>query len=136
MVVLIDTNIIIDFLLSREPFYEAASDIMKKCASKELNGYVAIHSIPNLWYILRRIPEMQRREWLRDICSVLQVAGANHEDILRAIDNKEFSDFEDCLQDRCAARVGANYIVTRNVIDFTNSAIPALTPEDLLEQIR
>ena len=93
MVVLIDTNVIIDFLLSQEPFYKAAADVMTKCADKELSGYIAIHSLPNLWYILRKIPEMQRREWLRDICSVLQVAGASHEDVLKAIDNKLFRRF-------------------------------------------
>ena len=136
MVVLIDTNIIIDFLLSREPFYTAAADVMIRCANKELTGYIAIHSVPNLWYILRKIPEIQRRGWLRDICSVLQVAGVSHEDVLRAIDNKTFSDFEDCLQDRCAVRAGASYIVTRNVADFTNSMVPAITPEGLLEQIK
>ena len=135
MVVLLDTNVIIDFLLSRDPFYGAASDIMTKCAKKELSGYIAIHSVPNLWYILRRIPETKRREWLRDICNILQVAGASHEAVLEAIDNQTFRDFEDCLQDRCAVSAGARYIVTRNVVDFTSSAIPAITPEDLLKEI-
>ena len=53
MTVLIDTNVILDFLLTREPFYEAALKIVEKCASGELKGYIAFHSIPNLWYILR-----------------------------------------------------------------------------------
>ena len=136
MVVLLDTNVIIDFLLSREPFYRAASDIMTKCAEKELIGYIAIHSVPNLWYILRKIPEEKRREWLQDICGILQVAGASHEDVLRAIKNRAFSDFEDCLQDRCAEGIGASYIVTRNVTDFTSSTIPAITPDDLLKEMK
>ena len=136
MVVLIDTNVILDFLLSREPFYKAASEIMTKCADQELTGYIAIHSIPNLWYILRKIPETLRREWLQNICSILQVAGASHEDVLKAIENRQFHDFEDCLQDRCAVGVGASYIVTRNVVDFTTSTVPAITPEELLENIR
>ena len=57
MVVLIDTNVIIDFLLKREPFGEAAEKILQKCAQKQLTGYMAFHSVPNIWYILRKIPE-------------------------------------------------------------------------------
>ncbi len=53
----------------------------------------------------------------------------------QAIDNDTFSDFEDCLQDRCAAGAGAKYIVTRNVSDFGNSEIPAILPEELLLKI-
>ena len=135
MVILIDTNVVIDFLMGREPFCGSASEIIEKCADKELTGYIAIHSIPNLWYILRKVPEIRRREWLRDICSILQVAGASHEDVLKAIDNHAFSDFEDCLQERCAAGVGAEYIVTRNEVDFAASEIPAISPENLLKVI-
>ena len=47
MVVLIDTNVIIDFLIMREPFFEASSNVIRKCAEGELKGSVAFHSIPN-----------------------------------------------------------------------------------------
>lgn len=135
MTILIDTNVIIDFLLTREPFYKAASEIIKKCADGEMTGYIAFHSIPNLWYILRKIPEDKRREWMADICSFLQVAGASHEEVLRAIRMKEFRDFEDCLQDKCAKNVSAKYIITRNVKDFNNSDVLAVCPEDFLKVI-
>lgn len=64
MVVLIDTNVIIDFLMTREPFYKASSEIIDKCSRKELLGYIAFHSLTNLWYILRKVPEDLRREWI------------------------------------------------------------------------
>ena len=72
MVVLIDTNVIIDFLIAREPFYNSALQVIKKCASGEVNGYIAFHSLPNLWYILRKIPEETRREWLEKICKIFE----------------------------------------------------------------
>lgn len=112
---MIDTNIIIDFLLTREPFYQASSEVMTKCANRELTGYIAFHSIPNLWYMLRKIPDDKRREWLFDICRFLRVTGASHEEVIKAINMKEFQDFEDCLQDRCAKEIDAQYIITRNV---------------------
>lgn len=133
MVILVDTNVIIDFLITREPFYKSSSEIIEKCVAGELDGYIAFHSIPNLWYILRSIPEDKRREWLSDLCGFLQVAGASHEEVLRAIRMTAFRDFEDCLQDRCAKSVGAEYIITRNAMDFGNSDVPAISPEDFLK---
>ena len=85
MVILIDTNVIIDFLITREPFYKTASEIIERCADGRLSGYIAFHSISNLWYILRKVPEDKRREWMKDICNILRVAGASHGEVLRAI---------------------------------------------------
>lgn len=135
MVILIDTNVVIDFLITREPFFKASAEVTMKCANGELEGCIAFHSISNLWYILRKIPEDKRRKWLTDICGFLKVAGADHNEVINAIQNKEFRDFEDCLQDRCAKSIGASYIVTRNVADFNGSEIPAVTPEDFLTVI-
>lgn len=133
--VLIDTNVIIDFLLNREPFSGLAAEILQKCAKKELVGYLAFHSIPNIWYILRKVPEKNRRAWLKDLCSFLYVTGAGHEEVLKAIENERFGDFEDCLQDKCAKRKGARYIITRNVSDFAESEVPAISPQDFLKVI-
>lgn len=135
MVILVDTNVIIDFLTTREPYFDASSKVIAKCANGELTGYIAFHSIPNLWYILRKVPDDMRRKWLIDICEFLTVAGVNHDEVLRAIRMKDFKDFEDCLQDRCARNIGAKYIITRNAADFTNSEVPAVSPEDFLAGI-
>lgn len=133
MVVLIDTNVILDFLLTREPAYKAASDIILKCANKEIKGYIAFHSISILWYVLRKVPEEKRRNYLIDICNLLQVTATSHNEIIKAINMIEFKDFEDCLQDRCAKNVSADYIITRNTLDFTYSEVPAILPEDFLK---
>lgn len=85
MVVLIDTNVIIDFLVAREPFYDSALRVMEKCASGEADGYMAFHSLPNLWYILRKVPVETRRLWLENVCKVLKVASASQEAVMAAI---------------------------------------------------
>lgn len=133
MVVLVDTNVIIDFLITREPFYKASAEVISKCANGELEGYIAFHSVTNLWYLLRKVPEDKRREWMADICGVLKVIGANHEEVLNAIYMTEFKDFEDCLQYKCAKSVSADYIVTRNILDFSESDIQAVLPENLMK---
>lgn len=135
MVVLIDTNVIIDFLVTREPFYKSASMVIEKCSNGELEGFVAFHTIPNLWYIFRKIPEEQRRIWIEKICDCLKVVGASHESVVKAIKMNNFKDFEDCLQDRCAEEIKADFIVTRNIADFSESKVPAIEPETLLKII-
>lgn len=136
MVVLVDTNVIIDFLITREPFYNASAEIISKCANGELKGHIAFHSVANLWYILRKVPEDKRREWMADICSFLKVVGASHEEVLNAIKMAEFKDFEDCLQDKCGKSVSADYIITRNTTDFSKSDVKAILPEELLELLK
>ena len=132
MAVLIDTNVIIDFLTTREPFFEASEKVLTKCSEGEVEGYLAFHSVPNLWYILRKAPEEERRKWLLDLCSFLKVAGANHEEVLKAVRMTEFKDFEDCLQEECAVAEVVDYIVTRNPADFKKSRVKVIEPDDFV----
>ena len=76
MRVLVDTNILLDDLLGREPYFDNADKIIKLCADKKIQGYMAAHSIPNIFYILRRdMSEENRREVLLSFCSILKVEG-------------------------------------------------------------
>lgn len=136
MVILIDTNIALDFLAVRQPFYHSAKAVLQACANDEVQGYIAFHSLPNIFYILRKnYSDKDRRSMLEKLCLVLQVTGASHDRVCEAIARDDFSDFEDCLQDECAGEVSADYIVTRNVDDFKRSHVKAITPEELLQRI-
>ncbi len=137
MVVLIDTNLVLDVLEKRMPFYEASYAILTYCAEQKFVGYIALHSISNLYYILRKCySPAERRRLLLGILKVLRVANAQHENVINALERNDFSDFEDCLQDECAKQVDADYIVTRNIVDFSTSDISAILPERLLEILR
>lgn len=93
---------------------------------------MAAHSIPDIFYILRKdLPENARRELLLKLCEILKVEGLDHLKIVSSLNRWDFSDFEDCLQAECAAAVQADYIVTRNVKDFRKCSIPAITAEEL-----
>ncbi len=136
MVILIDTNVALDFLTMWQPYYGDSRNVMQACADEQLQGYIAFHSLPNIFYILRKgYSEADRREMLKKLCLVLKVTGAGHEKVCEAIEDNEFSDFEDCLQDKCADEIFADYIVTRNVEDFQYSKVKAITPKKLLEII-
>lgn len=80
--------------------------------------------------------EEDRREALKDICQIVKVEGIDSFKIISALDNVDFADFEDCLQEECAVAVSADYIVTRNAKDFVASRIPVILPDQFLEKYK
>lgn len=136
MVILVDTNVILDFLTMRQPYFGDAKNVIQMCAEERVEGYLAFHSLPNIFYILRKShSEADRRKMLKKLCLVLKVTSASHEKVCDAIENDAFSDFEDCLQDECAQEILADYIVTRNIEDFQCSKVKAVTPQEFFKII-
>jgi len=133
MVVLIDTNVVIDFLSKRENFYEEAEIIFDRCADGTLFGCIAINTLSDIFFIFRKTYSVSKRKsMLNDLCEFIRVVGLEHEEAVAAITNDGFDDLEDCLQNECAEKAGADYIITRNIKDFVNSTVPAVTPSDFL----
>lgn len=136
MVVLIDTNVLLDFLLGRDPYFSNADKIIKLCAEQKIQGFMAAHSIPNMFYILRKDMSVEaRREVLLNLCDILAIEAIDSVKVIAALKNSAFIDLEDCLQSDCAGEIKADYIVTRNIKDFETSEIPAILPEDFLKLI-
>lgn len=134
LTVLVDTNIVLDILERRAPFYEASNQILSYCASGKIKGYIALHSISNIYYILRKhFSAEDRRRLILGLLDFLTLAAASHEDVKHALRRDDFPDFEDCLQDECAKRVSADFIITRNIDDYPMSMIPAITPTSFIE---
>ena len=137
LTVLIDTNVLIDFLTDREPFTKNAKEIILASQKKTVRAFLAAHSVTNIFYILRKVYTMaERKRFLLDLCKSVSIVELGDALIFNALRNDEFDDIEDCLQAECAWAVGADYIVTRNIEDFARSKIPAILPEDLLEKAR
>jgi len=135
MKILIDTNVLIDYLSGREPYFTLADEIIKLCRDKKIVGYMAAHSVPNMFFILRKeYTGEERRTMIKSLFDMLSVSGIDEKTLLPALDRENFKDFEDCLQDECAVAVSADYVVTRNVKDFINGKVTALTPEDFLQE--
>ena len=133
MNILIDTNVMLDFLTERESFFYGADKIMQMCKQKKITGFIASHSIMNAFYILRKNFSIHdRREMLRDYIKLVTVVGIDGNSIDRALQREDFLDVEDCLQDECALRCRADYIVTRNIGDYKHSRVKAITPDEFL----
>ena len=130
---LIDANVIVDYLLVRQPQFSDSTRVLSVCQNNVVKGYVAFHSLPSIWYTLRKNNVPDRRVALTEIIDFLEVTGAPHSEVVSAIKNENFPDFEDCLQEKCAVTAGADYIVTGNIKDFKTSSILAVTPAEMLE---
>lgn len=108
--------------------------VVQYCAFKTVQGYIAAHSVSNMYYILRKMySDAERRKLILNYMRFLTVAGIEHGQMVEALNRGSFKDFEDCLQDECALGINASYMVTRNIKDFDSSKVPAITPERFLE---
>ena len=68
MKILIDSNVLIDYMTVRTPFYEDAREIMKLCSDKKVYGAIAVHSIPNIYFILRKeMDDATRRKIIKNL---------------------------------------------------------------------
>ena len=113
-VLLIDTNILLNYITNREdPYLEQSVEIVRKCAIGECTGYIAFHTLSTLWYVLRKRSDSVRRQNLKDLCEIFTVAVASQEEIIDAIEKDFFEDFEDCLQDKCVNFPQFLYIYTK-----------------------
>lgn len=132
----VDTDVIFDFLLRREPFALDAALLFNAGRQGRLQLHVSALCISNIYYLLRkRIGHKETLEKLRALLRLCEVLGVNGRVILDALE-AQFKDFEDAIQYHSALNhSGIDVIVTRNVKDFTASAIPVMTAGGLLQAL-
>ena len=135
MKILVDTNVILDVLCNRPEFVEASSKLWKYCQVDQIQGQISALSGPTIVYILRKELTPQKTEQLiQQITMIFKIVDLKSSD-LKAAAEMFTSDYEDALQMCQANRIGADYIITRNIRDFKDSKVPALKPSELLERI-
>jgi predicted nucleic acid-binding protein len=135
MRLLIDTNVILDLLLAREPFMEPARALLKKIQAGQAEGFVTANSITDIVYLCRKdYPLAVIRKEILKLLDLIDVVGVARDDIIEAFD-MGFSDYEDALQSCCAIKEDVDFIVTRNEKDFVKSKVKPIRPEDLLKQV-
>ena len=134
MQILIDTNVILDWLMHREPFSENAKYIMEEAMFGNVEGYLTVHTFSDLFYILRKdIDVSKRKQLLLLLCEYFHIIVENKETIRMALLNERWNDLEDGLQMQCAIEKNLDYIVTRNKKDFSSSKVKAILPEEWIE---
>ena len=129
----INTNIVIDLLAKREPFYEETAELFSLADKKKVTLIVSALTFANTNYILSKIKDTKvAREILSRFKVLVTVADLNDKIIELALNDKSFSDFEDGLQHYSALEHEAEIIITRNLKDFKNSDIPVMTAQSFL----
>ncbi len=132
---LIDNNILLDFALNRPPNPLAARELIHRIETTATTAFVAWHTIATCHFILQRdINRATARAFVEQMVSLLTVAPVGHQSLLYAL-SLPMRDFEDAMQVAAAQAAGVQYIITRNIRDFTNSPIPAITPEQALQDL-
>jgi len=134
---MIDTNIFLDVLAEREPFYVNSKAVLELCEGKKIYGFLSASSVTDIFYLIRKTLHSAEAAYkaLGFIFDIAKVLTVTNEDVLNAYLRKA-SDFEDCLMAMCAKSNQCDAIVTRNKKDFLPFGITLLTPEELLELYR
>ncbi len=135
MRLLIDTNILLDVLMKREPYFQDSALIWKLCETNSAEGHVSSLTIANLIYVMRKELNPEKiGEVIKKLKLIFRLADLCASDITRAAELK-WDDFEDAVQSATAERIHADCIITRNVRDFRESKTIAFTPAEYLARI-
>lgn len=136
MKVLIDTCVILDVLQSRKPFCEDANSLFLAAANNRIKGYISANAITDIYYIMHRYTHDDKtsREIINKLFVLFDVLDTLGTDCKRALLSKT-TDYEDAVMIETALRSGVDYIVTRNISDYSYASIKVCTPGELLKII-
>lgn len=136
MRVLVDTNIILDFLLEREPFFQVADLLFQEINAGRVVGNVTATTLTDILYIARKHTRSveQARQAILETLTVMVICPVNRA-ILEAAFVSGLADFEDAIQVFCAIEQGLDAILTRDAKGFLNSSIPVLSIPELLRRL-
>jgi len=132
----IDTNIVIDLLSRREPYYDEAATLFSLADKKQIELTMSSLSIANTSYaLLKQMDSNKAKSVLRKLRLIVRILPLDDKIIGLALNDENFKDFEDGLQYFTAIENGQDLIITRNLKDFKNSELPILTAKQFIESI-
>ena len=134
MRILLDTNILINWLVETNLKHKDSSQIVKMCLKGTIEGFVTSHSLTDAFYVLRKYHHSieDRKRFILIMVYNFTILTEDAQKFLEVLDDELFFDLEDGLQMKCAEYAHLDYIVTDNLKDFTTSTIPVLSIEEAL----
>jgi predicted nucleic acid-binding protein len=133
--VLLDTNIIVDVALERQPFFGNSETVLSLVEQGQIEGYISASSFGDLFYIIRKQKGRDLAlEFLREIVAFCQVATVDSITINMAL-TVNFKDFEDAIQYSTAVLNHLDVIITRNPVDFPVTTPRIILPEQLIQEL-
>jgi predicted nucleic acid-binding protein len=133
----IDTDVIIDFIIDRQPFSREAAQVFTLIDQRKVKGYSSALSYSNIYYVLRNYASHKKvitmLNELSDLVGILKV----DDDIIKASLASDFKDFEDAIQYYTAQEYKRiDVIITRNIKDHKKSSVPVMTPETFMKTFK
>ncbi len=131
--VLLDTNIVLDIALKREPHFELSARTFELIDSKQIIGYITATTVTDIYYISRKEKGKEIAiEFISNLIDIVDIIGVDKNVIVKAL-NSTLDDFEDAVQVSAAEYNEIETIVTRNKTDFVNTGLEILTPKELID---
>ena len=134
MKIFIDTNVLIDLLIKRQPSYSSVVKIFDTTLKRKDTIVISNLSIINAHYVVKKIAGVQEktlRTALHNICATCEIAPLNVGITIKSLVS-EFKDFEDATQYYCALENDCDVILTNNEKDFKHSSLPIINPDEFL----
>lgn len=136
MKVLFDTNIVLDVLLSREPYLNNAIALFDAVEKQIIQGYLCATTITTIDYLATKtLGKENSKIAVSKLLELFIIAEVNRSTLVSAL-SSEFSDFEDAVLFHAGVDAGVDTVVTRNVKDFKTAKLPIYSPDDLLQLIQ
>jgi len=132
----VDTNIVIDLLSRREPFFEEAANLFSLADKQQIVLTVSSLTFANTSYtLLRQMDSNKTKSILRKLRLIVKILPLDDKIVGLALNDETFSDFEDGLQYFTAINNAQDIVITRNLKDFKHSKLPTMTAKQFIETI-
>ena len=146
MRIFLDTNVILEYFIEREDV-QTAAHLFNRLQEENDEMYISAGSFYTMLFLmdkyLKKVLGMKgelRIEALRSlavkILKNVTVVGHDNEGLLRGVEDKQYKDLEDSCQNQAAIAVGCDYLITYNMKDYPESALPVLSPTDFLSRVK
>ena len=134
---MLDTNVIIDVLTSREPWNKSAEKIFLMGANHLVDMYITASSATDIYYLLRKFIKdtKQSKQIMSKLYSLISILDVTATDCIEALDSS-IADYEDAVVEKVAISKKMDYIVTRNIKDYQAGMIEAILPDDFITMMR
>ena len=132
----IDTNIVLDLLAKREPFYESSAKLFSLADRNVIQLSVSSLTFANTNYVLSKLKSTsEAKEILRKFKLLVHIVSLSEKIVDLALNNSAFKDFEDGLQYYSAIESNQDIIITRNQKDFKSSLLSIMSAEEFLSSL-
>ena len=133
MKILFDTNVILDVMILRPPFYKASALLLAEVEKKNLDGYLCPTTVTTLYYLTKKVKGKNTATGqIGNLLKIFKVSVVD-KSCLESAMFSQIQDYEDAVLHESALREGIEGIVTRNIKDFRKAQIPVYDPDELLK---